>query len=230
MSWDSIIHLDKQLLLDLNGSDSLAWDQFMYWSTQTWAWLPFFLLLFYLVIMNNSSRKGLLIFVTIAIALLLAEGLSSGICKPMVARLRPTHDPEIMMMVHTVNGYTGGWYGFFSSHAANTFALFALLSLIVRSGRFALTMLAWAALHTFTRIYLGVHFPGDILVGMLWGTLVGSLLYVAFYFLSNRLFGAPNFVSEHCTSTGYIYTSINWVCMFFLLNVFGVLLFSFMAL
>ena len=95
----------------------------------------------------------------------------------MVARWRPTHDPEIGSLIDTVNGYRGGNYGFFSAHAANTFSLAVFFSLLMRHRLFVCFMVGWSLTNCYTRLYLGVHYPGDITVGLLWGGFVGWLVY-----------------------------------------------------
>jgi undecaprenyl-diphosphatase len=90
--------------------------------------------------------------------------------KPYFLRLRPTHDPELQDIVHTVNNYKGGLYGFASSHAANTFGVAMFLWLLLKPKYpWVVFLFLWATLVTYTRIYLGVHFPGDIVVGGLIG-------------------------------------------------------------
>ncbi len=160
---------DKQLLLAWNGSDSLFWDNLMTGITSTVAWIPVAIVLLYVIMKNNSPREMGLIVLFIALAILMADQFSSSFCKPYFERFRPTHDPEIMYMVDIVNGYRGGRYGFISSHAANTFAVCVFLSLLIRNVWITFSTVLWAVLCSYSRIYLGVHYPGDIFFGMLWG-------------------------------------------------------------
>jgi len=108
---------------------------------------------------------------------LLAGTIDDTIVKPLVARWRPTHDPQIGALVDVVNGYRGGNYGFFSAHAANTFSIALFFSLLMRPRRGVCFMVAWSLINCWTRLYLGVHYPGDITVGLLWGGLVGYGVY-----------------------------------------------------
>lgn len=227
MDWQSIIASDKELLLALNGSEWAWMDQFMYLSTQTLMWLPFFVALLFLVARNNHMRQLMTILLIVGLAIFVAEGVSSGICKGYFARLRPTHDPEIMDMVQVVNGYRGGLYSFFSSHASNTFCLFMLLTLLVRSWTVGLSLFAWACLHTYTRLYLGVHFPGDIFTGFCFGLLTGLLAYLLWRYVNKRLGQVGYAMPSRYTSTGYYRVHAHIVGLVFLLNVFGVLLISF---
>ena len=127
-----LIEADKELLLSLNGSDSLFWDGFMWTVTDTRTWILAMVVLLYVVFKNNRFSQGVVITLMVGLCVLLADQLASGLCKPFFARFRPTQDPELMYMVQTVNGYRGGLYGFISSHAANTFAVAMFLSLLVR--------------------------------------------------------------------------------------------------
>ena len=126
--------LDKQLLLEVNGSDSLYLDRVAHKLTNALAWIPFYISLFYVVLKNNDSfRKILLVLGAVSVCVLLAGMVDDMIVKPTVARWRPTHDPEIGPLVDVVDGYRGGKYGFFSAHAANTFSIAIFLCWMVGS-------------------------------------------------------------------------------------------------
>ena len=128
--------------------------------------------------MTSGAKYGILI--------LLADQLSSSLLKPLVARLRPTHNPEISDLIHTVRGYRGGLYGFVSSHAANAFAFAVFTSLVIRNRYYALTIALWAVLSAYSRIYLGVHYVGDVVCGAILGVLVAIVVYKLF--ISSKLF------------------------------------------
>jgi undecaprenyl-diphosphatase len=166
---DSIIDFDKKLLLFLN-SFHLPWlDPVMLYVTKTLFWLPLYALLIFLIF-KNYKKQGWYILLGVAITVLLADQITSSLMKPFFARLRPSHEPSLLGLVHLVNGYKGGLYGFASSHAANTFgtALFVWLAL-KPFYKWIGWIFLWATLMTYTRIYLGVHYPGDILVGAMVG-------------------------------------------------------------
>jgi undecaprenyl-diphosphatase len=97
-----------------------------------------------------------------------------------VARLRPTHNPEIADLIHVVNGYRGGLYGFVSSHSANAFAFVTFLSLFFRSRICTIVFVIWAVLMAYSRVYLGVHYVGDIVCGAILGVFVGLFVYKLF--------------------------------------------------
>lgn len=174
---DFLEGIDRQLTLAINGSNSLFIDGIASTATATATWLPAACILLYVIIHNNEMKNIGILLLGIALCVLLADQGASGICKPLVARWRPANDPQLMYLVDVVNDYRGGRYGFFSSHAANTFALTTFVSLLVRESRLTITLVSWALLNCWTRVYLGVHYVGDITVGMLYGTLVGGMVY-----------------------------------------------------
>lgn len=175
---EELIHLDKELLLWLNGSDSLFMDSLIMTLTNAKTWIPLYLSLFYVVLKSNATVRDILLVLAAAGAcVLLAGTIDDTIVKPLVARWRPGHDPEIGMLVDTVDGYRGGKYGFFSAHASNTFSIAVFFSLLMRQRLFTVFMVSYSLINCYTRMYLGVHYPGDITVGLLWGGLVGWGVY-----------------------------------------------------
>lgn len=147
----------------------------MFRLTNQLTWIPFFLFIIYILI-KNYKRQTLWILLGVVIAITLSDQLVSGIMKPLFERLRPSHSPDLEVMVHTVNGYKGGLYGFASSHAANSFGLAMFLWRVSRDKiKWIWVMFAWAVLFSYTRIYLGVHYPGDIITGGLLGAGFGYL-------------------------------------------------------
>ena len=157
MDIQQYIAADKELLLNLNGSQSLFWDGFMWVATSTIVWVPVAAMLLYIIIKNNKIQEALLTIVMIALVITLADQIASGLCKPFFARFRPTQDPNIMYMVDIVNGYRGGRFGFISSHAANTFAISVFLSLLIKRKSLTFMLLFWAVLNSYSRIYLGAE-------------------------------------------------------------------------
>ena len=175
---DAIIQFDKQLLLMLNGSDSTFLDWVVMILTDAKTWIPLYLSLLYVVIKTNRNlRDVLLILAAAGLCVLLAGTIDDEIVKPLVARWRPGHDPEIGHLIDTVDDYRGGNYGFFSAHASNTFSLALFFSLLMRQRLLTIGLVSWSLVNCWTRMYLGVHYPGDITVGLIWGALVGSFVY-----------------------------------------------------
>lgn len=175
---EEIIQFDKHLLLMVNGSDSLFLDSLILTLTNALTWIPLYVGLLYMVIRSNPTvRDVVLILAAAGCCVLLAGAVDDGLVKPTVARWRPTHDSEIGSLVDVVNNYRGGNYGFFSAHAANTFSIAVFFSLLVRQRLLTIFLVCWSLINCYTRLYLGVHYPGDILVGLCWGGFVGWLVY-----------------------------------------------------
>lgn len=196
--------LDRDLLLMVNGSDSLYLDRVARVLTTALTWLPLYISLFVIVLRNNDSfRKVLMIIAAAGLCVLLAGTVDDMIVKPTVARWRPTHDPVIGAMVDVVDGYRGGKYGFFSAHASNTFSIAIFFCWLVRSRLLSMAMIIWSLTNCWTRLYLGVHFPGDILVGLTWGFIVGSSVYYLFYRLTRSMNSGRRLISSQYTATGY---------------------------
>jgi len=164
-----LVDLDKKILLFLNSFHTQWLDPVMLLITKTVFWLPLYLFLLYLLV-KNFKKDSWIVLIGIAIAILLADQITSSFMKPFFERLRPSREPSLQGLVHLVNEYTGGKYGFASSHAANTFATALFFWLIFKDRyRWMWILFVWAVVMTYTRIYLGVHYPGDIIIGMLIG-------------------------------------------------------------
>lgn len=212
MDFASLIDFDKHLLLVINGSDSLWLDNMAHVLTTATTWVPMYVALLYLVIKCNDSMKHIvLILAAVGLCVFLSGSLNDMFVKPGVARWRPTHDPEIGMLVDVVDGYRGGSYGFFSSHAANTFSIALFLSLLVRNAVLSSTLVIWSLVNCWTRMYLGVHFPGDILCGLLWGSIVALAVYYSLLRIDKTIGPGVRFISQKYTSTGYIHSGIDVV-------------------
>ena len=176
---NKILALDRQWLIALNSHHTPWLDPVMYWASYTACWMPLYLVMLYLVI-QTYKKQSWIVLVGVVLTILLADQVTSSLMKPYFARLRPSHEPSLQGMLHHVYGYTGGLYGFVSSHAANTFGTALFLSVMLRHKyRWIWVLFAWAVLVAYSRIYLGVHYPGDIAGGMVVGgvaALLGVLL------------------------------------------------------
>lgn len=175
------MNLDAQILLWINGHHSAWADVLMWYISSPLTWLPMYTLLIGVLIYKYRDWKAVLfILLGFAVAVGLSDFVCSGILKPLVCRPRPTHEPALEGLVHIVNGYTGGMYGFCSSHAANTMACGLLFSLLYRNKYATAALMAWVALNCYSRMYLGAHYPGDIIVGLqvgaLWAVVVWLVL------------------------------------------------------
>lgn len=172
----TLIELDKDLLMFLNSFFNAYWDNFFWMFTSKEIWVPLYLIIAY-VIFKNHGIKGLVTMLFIGLLITLCDQISSGLFKEAFERYRPSHDEDLKYLVHLINGKRGGSYGFISSHAANSFGLAMFTSLIFRNRAYGLFIFLWAAINSYSRIYMGVHFPGDILGGLLLGLLMGRLVY-----------------------------------------------------
>lgn len=200
----SLIDTDKQWLLSVNGSESLFLDNLATTLTTATTWIPLYVMLLFLVIRNSGSAKKVAIIVLCALlCVFLAGSLDDMIVKPLVARWRPARDPDIGISVDIVDGYRGGRFGFFSAHASNTFSLAVFFMWLVRSRLLSISLAAWSLLNCWTRMYLGVHYPGDIVVGLLWGAIVGSAVWYLCIRIVPQHIAPSNYVSEKYTSTGF---------------------------
>lgn len=183
---EHLIHLDQQMLLALNGSESTALDAFFLFVTRTSTWMPLLFVFLFLLFRNRPWREALFVAVGLALVILVCDQFASTLCKPFFHRFRPSHEPMLEGLVDLVEGRRGGLYGFISSHAANTFGVFAYVSLYMRRRLVTFTLLLWACLSSYSRIYLGFHYPGDILAGALFGLLAGYLVYRLLSFVCAR--------------------------------------------
>ncbi len=177
----TLIDLDTNLLLWFNSMHSPFWDNFMTLYTHRFIWIPFYASFLYVMFRNFPWKANLTCLLVITLIVLICDQTASGLLKPMIGRLRPANlDNPISPMVHIVNGYRGGRYGFPSSHAANAWSMAFFAHYLVRRNKLTVFLFCWALVMSYTRIYLGVHYPGDILVGIIIGFLTASLCYYIF--------------------------------------------------
>lgn len=174
--FDKLITFDKELLLAINNSHSLWMDNFMWLVSSRIVWIPLFLVILYIIV-SNKGKSSLGILISIAILILASDQISSSIIKPLVGRFRPTHDPDISQWIHIVKGHRGGMYGFVSSHASNVFAVAVFTMLLIRNKLYSVIIFLWASVISFSRIYLGVHFPLDVIFGALLGILLAFIVF-----------------------------------------------------
>ena len=186
--------IDADALLAVNGLHDMFQDAFWWMVTAKWSSLLLVLALAW-ILLHQNRRHALLVLAMLVLSILVADQVSSGLIKHLVERLRPTHDPSLESMVHVINGYRGGLYGFVSSHAANSFAIATLLALVMRHRVVTLSMFTWALLQCYSRVYLGVHYPGDILGGIIVGVLAGWLVWQLMRWIERRW----RIPQGHCT-------------------------------
>lgn len=205
----SLIETDRFITLALNGSDSLFLDGVISLFTSMSTWIAVALVSLFIIFRNNTTKNMILIFLLLSITIICCDQLSSSIFKPLFERYRPSQDPAFLDIVDTVNGYRGGQFGFFSGHAANSFGIVVFLIWLIKDLRFGIIVTIWALINCFSRIYLGVHFVGDILTGIICGILIGTTFYWIYRFIT-RNEHLPRFSTELYTSSGYLLKNLSF--------------------
>ena len=178
---ESLSHIDSDLFLFLNGLHTGWLDKVMTLITDMWVWFPLYLLLIYWAVRQYGKRCWWVI-VAVALVVLCTDQLASHVCKPIFQRFRPCYNPDFQNLIHLPKGMAGGQYGLVSSHAANTFGVAVFLTSVLKRFRpwTAIVLFFWAVVSSYSRIYIGYHYPGDILCGALLGVLVGLILWKVF--------------------------------------------------
>ena len=209
------------------GSDSAFLDYFALTVTDALVWIPMFLALAYMVIKNNDNMQQILVFFCcLAFMMLLSAGVCNIIVKPLVERVRPCNTPEIKYLVQIAGDYHAKDFSFFSSHAANTMAVTAFMTMVVRSRRLFMTLFTWFLINIWSRLYLGQHFLTDITVGAMWGIVSAILAYYIYDKVYGRITEKKAFISEQYTVTGYAISDVNIVVTVFMLTVIAAMVFG----
>ena len=178
---ETLSQYDSDLFLYLNGLHVDWMDKVMVLITNMWVWFPLYLLLIYWTV-KQYGRRCWWVFFVVGLVVLCTDQLASHVCKPLFQRLRPCYNADFQYLIYLPKGLAGGRYGFVSSHAANTFGVATFLTPVLKKYRpwMAIVLFLWAFISSYSRIYIGFHYPGDILCGALLGTLIGLVFWKLF--------------------------------------------------
>lgn len=216
---NTINDADRDLLTTINFDGPTGYDFFWAIYSDKWTWIPFILVIVYCLLRPGNWKHRLLIIGSVALLFLLSDFVVSSFIKNVICRPRPSHDPAVMSLLSYVNDYRGGAYGFPSNHASNGFATATFLALLFRNRWVTLSAFLWAVGSCYSRMYLGVHYPTDILCGALLGTLFAFLVFILYKKAAKRLALLPY-------SDIYVSKEMLAIPVIFLLTVVALLLLS----
>lgn len=180
---EHILPYERDVFLWANKYHSDFWDTFMTIYSGKALWIPLCVVLLFLTFYKTKWQNAVLFIVCFVLLATLCDQISASVVKPFFSRLRPTHHPDFMDYVKTVNNYRGGRFGFVSSHACNGFGVAVFVSLIYKQRYLSLALISWALISCYSRIYLGVHFISDIFGGIILGSVIGFLCYLLYQYL-----------------------------------------------
>ena len=183
----TISEADRDLLTTINFDGPTGYDFFWAMYTDKWTWIPFMLVVVYCLLRPGNWRHRLLMVGSVALLFVLSDFVVSSFIKNVVCRPRPSHDPAVMDLLSYVNGYRGGAYGFPSNHASNGFAAATFLALLMRNRWVTLSAFLWAIGSCYSRMYLGVHYPSDILCGAMLGIVFAIIIFFLYKMAAKRL-------------------------------------------
>ena len=183
---EGLLPMERDLFFTLNGSESVFLDNVMWAISGRLVWIPLYLFILFLFFYKRPIKEGILVALFFILVFVVCDQASSSFFKPLFERSRPTHHPDFRDLVDTVNNYRGGRYGFISGHATNSFGLAVFVSLLFMRRALTLASLFWAALNSYTRIYLGVHFISDIAAGMIVGAIIALFVFALYSWIHKK--------------------------------------------
>lgn len=188
---EQLLQYDTELFIYLNSLGNKTWDPFWLAYTSKFNWIPFYALLLYLIF-RQIGKKPMFITVVVVFIMILATDQITNLFKHGLHRLRPCHLAEIIEKMRLVRDGCGGQYGFFSGHASNTMAAAIFIGLMLKTKYKYLKyiLIVWAFLMAYSRVYIGVHYPLDIVIGMSFGALMGYIFYRINLFAMQKILNA----------------------------------------
>lgn len=229
MSITELSGIDEYILYWFNGSNSLFEDGLVSLLTSGMTWIPLYIALFYLVMKNNDTMGQIMLIVgSIILCIILTGGIDDIFIKPWIGRVRPCNDPDINAHLNLITGQVESGFSFFSAHAANTMSLAVFLCLLIKDSIFKIVMIGWSLLNGWSRLYLGVHFPSDVLFGFLYGAVIGILIFSFYKRFYSEMSFQTTYISSQYTSSGYERKDIDVVLVVFLLTTLTTSIISFL--
>lgn len=194
------------------GSQSAFLDHLALIFTNAFTWVPLYIALLILIIKNNENMQQIgICFGMAVLGIALCSIMSNVVAKPLVERVRPCNELDIKFLAQIAGNMHSKDFSFFSSHSANTMSLAVFFTLLVKDRALSLTLICWSLLNAWTRLYLGQHYLTDVLVGLTWGIIVGTICYMVHKHLYRRISTKLHFVSSQYTVTGYSLVDIDIV-------------------
>ena len=229
MSITELSGIDKYILYWFNGSNSLFEDGLVSLLTSGMTWIPLYIALFYLVMKNNDTMGQIMLIVgSIILCIILTGGIDDIFIKPWIGRVRPCNDPDINAHLNLITGQVESGFSFFSAHAANTMSLAVFLCLLIKDSIFKIVMIGWSLLNGWSRLYLGVQLPSDVLFGFLYGAVIGIIIFSFYKRFYSEMSFQTTYISSQYTSSGYERKDIDVVLVVFLLTTLTTSIISFL--
>lgn len=179
--------IDIEIFLFLNRLHASFFDFIMLWVSNKWIWIPLYIIIIYFVF-KKDKKIGYLVIGCAILMVIFTDLISVNLFKEIFQRLRPCHEPDLIDKMHLAARNCGGQYGFISSHAANHFAIAVFFARYFRRRNFSTFIYIWAIVISYSRIYLGVHYPGDILGGIIIGSIIGYLFRKLYKYLFMEIY------------------------------------------
>ncbi len=176
---EALENIDKSLFELINSFHSHFFDSLMWWISYKYTWIPLYAVLLYFAIKHEKGKNIWLLLLMLLVTVVLTDQISVML-KNFFGRYRPCHNEILKHSVHLVKNHCGGLYGFVSSHAANSFGIAVFLSFLFANKKVTAILLVWAVIISYSRIYLGVHYPADIAGGALLGIITGSITFAVY--------------------------------------------------